>query len=50
MKIRTNGAVEMETMDNAACQAQTMTLPWVEIGSADDAQIVVMNSDGAWPY
>ena len=50
MKVRTNGAVEMTTMDNAVCQAQTMTLPWVEIGSAEDAQIVVMSGDGAWPY
>ena len=48
IRIAISGAVEMETMDNAASQAQTMKLPWTEIGDASDAQIVITKNDGAY--
>ena len=48
LRIRTAGAVEMDTGDNSPLQPQTVSLPWVEIGSAEDAQIVITRRDGAW--
>lgn len=48
IRIAVSGAVEMETMDNSASQAQTMKLPWTEIGDASDAQIVITKNDGAY--
>lgn len=48
LRIRTAGAIEMDTGDNSPLQPQTVSLPWVEIGSAEDAQIVVTRRDGAW--
>ncbi len=50
LKIRAGGAISMETMDNTAAQAQTVSLPWVEVGSAENAQIVLTNTDDAWPF
>ena len=48
IRIAVSSAVEMETMDNAASQAQTVKLPWTEIGDASDAQIVITKNDGAY--
>lgn len=50
MKIRISGAITMETDDNTAAQAQTVTLPWAEIGSAENASIILTKNDAAWPY
>lgn len=49
MKIRISGAIESGTMDNSAAQAQTVKIPWVEIGDASEARIIITESDGAWP-
>ena len=38
-RIRPGGEVTMETMDNTREQAQSMTFPWVESGSADGVSI-----------
>lgn len=46
--IAISGAIEMETMDNSAQQAQTVKLPWVEIADASSAQIVITKNDGAF--
>lgn len=48
IKIRTAGAIEMDTGDNSPLQPQTVSLPWVEVGSSEDAQIVITRADGAW--
>ena len=48
LRIRTAGAIEMDTGDNSPLQPQTVSLPWVEIGSAEAAQIVITRRDGAW--
>ena len=50
MKIRISGPVTMETMDDAVCQAQTVSIPWAEVGSAENVQIVLTQQDDAWPY
>lgn len=50
MKIRISGPVTMETMDNAVCQAQTVSIPWAEVGGAENVQIVLTQQDDAWPY
>lgn len=44
-QIRANGAISMSTMDGSRQQVQTVTLPWVEIGSADGARILLTSSD-----
>ena len=50
MRVTLSGPVEMETMDETAAQAQTVTLPWAEIGSAENASIILTKNDAAWPY
>lgn len=49
-RVQTAGAVEMQTQDNSILQPQTVALPWVEVGGVEDAHIVIMQDDGAWPY
>lgn len=44
-QIRTGGAISMSTMDGSRQQVQTVTLPWVEIGSADGARILLTSGD-----
>lgn len=44
-QIRAGGAITMSTMDGSRQQVQTVTLPWVEIGSADGARILLTSSD-----
>ena len=48
LQIRVGGAIAMETMDNSREQAQTASLPWVEVGSADNVSIVVTPQDKTW--
>lgn len=49
LKIRVGGAIEFGTMDNSPTQAQTVTIPWVEVGDASTARIIITRNDGAWP-
>ena len=44
-QIRAGGAISMSTMDGSRQQVQTVTLPWVEIGSANGARILLTSSD-----
>lgn len=44
-QIRAGGAISMSTMDGSRQQVQTVTLPWVEIGSADGARILLTSGD-----
>lgn len=44
-QIRAGGAITMSTMDGSRQQVQTVTLPWVEIGSADGVRILLTSSD-----
>lgn len=48
LRIRIGGAIECGTMDNSPTQAQTIKLPWVEIGDASEARILITESDEAW--
>lgn len=48
LRIRVGGAIAMETMDNSREQAQTVSLPWVEVGSANNVSIVVTPQDKTW--
>lgn len=50
LRIRISAAIEVSTMDNSPTQAQTAKISWVEVGSTNDARIVITKSDGAWPY
>lgn len=50
MKIRVSGPIEYSTMDNSATQAQTVKVPWVEVGSADESKIIITPNDITWPY
>lgn len=50
LKIRVSGAIEFGTMDNSPTQAQTVKIPWVEVGDATTATVIITESDGAWPY
>lgn len=40
LKIKINGAIEMETSDNTRELMQTMELPWVEVGSTKGISII----------
>ena len=48
LQIRVGGAITMETLDGSREQAQMVSLPWVEVGSADRVSIVVTPQDKAW--
>ena len=50
LKVRVGAAVEYSTMDSSPTQAQTIKLPWVEVGDAEDSKIITTDADGAWPY
>ena len=39
LSVRVSGEISMETMDNTREQAQNVSLPWVEVGSADGVSI-----------
>jgi len=38
-RVKVGGAISMQTMDATRQQAQTMTLPWVEVGPADGVSL-----------
>ena len=42
LKIRIDGEITMQTMDNTRQQAQTASVPWVEVGSTDGISIVAI--------
>lgn len=44
-QIRAGGAISMSTMDGSRQQVQTVTLPWVEIGSVDQTRILLTPDD-----
>ena len=44
-QIRAGGAISMSTMDGSSQQVQTVTLPWVEIGSVDGVRILIAPDD-----
>lgn len=48
MKIRTSGPVGMETWDGSAAQAQTVSLPWVQVGSGKGESILLTPEDTGW--
>lgn len=50
MKIRISGAIEYSMLDNSPTQAQTVKVPWVEVGDADDSRIIITKYDATWPY
>lgn len=39
LRVRISGAISMKTNDTTREQAQTMTLPWVEVGSAEGVSL-----------
>lgn len=45
MQIRISGAISMDTMDATAQQAQTASIPWVEVGNAEGKPIIAKESD-----
>lgn len=47
-RIQTSGAVSMQTSDTMAPQPYFGSLPWAEVGPADDVSIVCQPGDGAW--
>lgn len=49
MEIKVSGSISMETWDESRQQAQTMSLPWVEIGNAENYSVVVTPSDAMYP-
>ena len=50
VKIRISGAIEYSVLDNSPTQAQTVKIPWVEVGDADDSRIIITKYDATWPY
>ena len=45
IQIRIAGEVSVNTMDDTRQQAQTASIPWVEIGSTDGKRIVITEDD-----
>lgn len=48
MEIRTSGPMGMETWDGSAAQAQTVSLPWVQVGSGKGESILLTPEDTGW--
>lgn len=48
-RIAISGNISMNTMDNTRQQAQTVSLPWTEIASADGERIVIPQDGELWP-
>ena len=48
MEIRTSGPVGMETWDGRAAQAQTVSLPWGQVGSGKGESILLTPEDTGW--
>lgn len=46
LRIRLSDAITMETMDNTREQAQTVSFPWVEVGSADGERVWKLTTPG----
>lgn len=46
--IRTSAPVGMETWDGSAAQAQTVSLPWVQVGSGEGESILLTPEDTGW--
>ena len=46
LRVRISGAISMQTGDNTREQALTMTLPWVEIGSAENVSLCSLDYAG----
>lgn len=48
-RVQISAAIEAATMDNTREQAQTVSLAWTEIGSAEGASIILTADDELWP-
>lgn len=48
MEIRVSGAIGMETWDGSRAQAQTVSLPWVQVGTAEGLSITLTPEDHSW--
>lgn len=46
LEVRISGPISMETMDNAISQAQTASVPWVEIADASGVSLVAFSEPG----
>lgn len=46
--VRVSGQITMETMDDTREQAQKVSLPWVEVGSAEGVSITVLPGDSLY--
>ena len=44
LRVRISGEISMQTMDNAREQAQTISLPWAEVGSAEGVSLIAQAS------
>lgn len=49
-EIKINGSVSTRVQSSWANQASTITIPWVEVADASDANVILTNTDGLWPY
>lgn len=47
--IRTGAQIEASTMDASREQAQMISLPWAEVGSAEGVSIILSADDELWP-
>lgn len=48
-QIRPSDVISFETMDNSVEQAQTVTLSWAEIDTAEGASLILTEADALWP-
>ena len=49
-EIKINGSISTRVQSSWANQASTITIPWVEVADASDANVILTNTDGLWPY
>ena len=49
IRVRISGPVVMQTGDETKEQTQTMTLPWIEVGSSDGISLYAPENVGVSP-
>lgn len=49
-QVKINGSITQKIQSKWANQASNITIPWVEIADASNANVILTNTDNLWPY
>lgn len=49
-QVKINGSITQKIQSKWANQASNITIPWVEVADASNANVILTNTDNLWPY